>query len=102
MTYKQFITHKCLTRLMWLTAILGMVSCATVHSVRVGSFDRDLDQCWALLEKGDIKSRRSLSVGGHLHTRGLPNKYEFKEWEAFEEYWRDERRMYLALVFLTQ
>ncbi|MED5329911.1 MAG: hypothetical protein VX916_01320 [Planctomycetota bacterium] len=54
MTYKQFITHKCLTHLMWLTAILGMVSCATVHSVRVGSFDRDLDQYWALLEKGDI------------------------------------------------
>ena len=52
--------------------------------------DFNLRSKLALLEKGDIKSRRSLSIGGHLHTRGLPNKYEFKEWDAFEEYWWDE------------
>ena len=43
-----------------------------------------------LFKTGNLKSEKVLSVGGHFHMRGAPDKYEFKTWESFEEYWWDD------------
>ncbi|MCH8837964.1 MAG: hypothetical protein IIA60_09230 [Candidatus Marinimicrobia bacterium] len=32
-----------------------------------------------IYESGGIESQTSVSIGGHLHTRGLPGKYEYSE-----------------------
>ena len=32
-----------------------------------------------LLETGDVQSKIAISVGGHLHTRGSPNKWEYAD-----------------------
>ncbi len=37
-----------------------------------------------LYESGGIESQTAVSVGGHLHTRGLPGKYEFSDSAWFE------------------
>lgn len=37
-----------------------------------------------LFKTGDLKSEKVLSVGGHFHMRGLPDKYEMKTWDDYE------------------
>lgn len=38
-----------------------------------------------LFKKGDLKSEKALSVGAHFHTRGNPDKYEYKTWDSKEK-----------------
>lgn len=46
----------------------------------------------ALIANGDIQKRRSLSIGGHVHTRGLPSKYRWeKDAEVWYEYIPDQQ-----------
>tara|TARA_Y100000294_G_scaffold35394_1_gene31003 strand:+ start:35 stop:655 length:621 start_codon:yes stop_codon:yes gene_type:complete len=44
-----------------------------------------------LFKTGDLKSEKAMSIGFHYHTRGLPEKHEFKTYESFEEYWWDDQ-----------
>jgi hypothetical protein len=41
-----------------------------------------------LFKTGDLKSEKVLSVGGHFHMRGVPDKYEMKTWDS-KETWND-------------
>lgn len=53
--------------------------------------DLNLRPKFMLFKTGDLKSEKAMSIGFHYHTRGLPEKHEFKTYESFEEYWWDDQ-----------
>lgn len=72
----------------------------SAHSWAVGLTDRiQVSTRWAnffwgdfnvrpkitIYEGGGIESQSALSIGGHLHTRGLPRKYEYGDSATFYE-----------------
>jgi hypothetical protein len=50
-----------------------------------------------LFKTGDLKSEKALSIGGHFHMRGTPDKRELKTWNALENHskWDDANQTWV-------
>lgn len=55
-----------------------------------------------IYKKGNLKSEKAFSIGGHFHMRGLPNKYELKTWDAPEVYYNENGVDSIGKRFETQ